>query len=130
VDEDPIVSYSVYFVDGCGLPMGDPVATVPKQSGVYDTSLPSHNWCCQNDAYRAEVIERIPPGSGRFVIVPVTSTGPLSVGELTDFINDFVVNDTDAIAITNGGMTSALPSWRLVSVTFVAAASLLASREH
>ena len=62
------------------------------------------------------------------VIVALTSAGPLTVGELTEFITDWVVNETVAIAIANGCKTSVQPSWSVVSVTFVAAASLLASR--
>lgn len=121
VDEGPVTGYDVYFVDGCGLPIGLPVATVPKREGVVD-------YCCQADAYLAEVTARVPWNSDRLVIVPVTSAGPLSVGELTDFISDWVVNATVAIARSSSAVTSALPSWSLASVAFAAVASLLTSR--
>jgi len=130
VDEEPVTGYEVYFVDGCGLPMGRAVATVPKRSsGVPQVTGPHGEYCCQSDAYMAEVIEPIPWGSDRLVIVPVTPVGPLTVGELTDIIYDWVINETAGVAVASGGMASALPSfWSLASVTFVAAASLLTSR--
>lgn len=121
VDEGPVTAYAVYFVDGCGLRIGGAVVTVPKQPGVPD-------YCCLDDAYMAEVIARVPLGSDRLVIIPLTSAGPLTVGELTDVISDWVLNSTVVVATTSSAVTSALPSWSLASATFVAAASLLICR--
>lgn len=129
VDEEPISAYAIYFVKGCGEPIGHPmtdgddhpVAIVPKRSGVTDT-------CCRHDAYRAEVIEKVPAGSDRLVIVPLTSAGPLLVGELTEIISDLVVNNTVDVGQTSGGMGSKQFSWSLATVTFVTVASLLTSR--
>lgn len=123
VDEGPISSYAVYFVDSCGAVVGEAVANVPKRSGVIDT-------CCQSDAYRAEVIQRVPLGSDRLVIVPLTSSGPLLVGELTEIISDWVVNKTVQKRIANGAVASMPSPWSLASVTFVAVASLLTSRGY
>jgi len=120
VDEAPVISYAVYFVDGCGVPFGRAVASVPKRAGVPD-------YCCLNDAYIAEVVTRIPAGSERLVIVPLTSAGPLLVGELTEIVADWVVNKTVEIATVSRAMT--IPSsWRFALVTFVTSASLLISR--
>lgn len=124
VDEEPISAYNIYFVTACGEPIGHPdhpVAMVPKQSGVTDS-------CCRHDAYRAEVLQRVPTGSDRLVIVPVTSSGPLLVGELTELISDWVVNHTVDLGQTSGGMGSKRFSWSLAMVTFVTVASLLTSR--
>lgn len=121
VDEDPVTSYAIYFVDACRVPIGEPVATVPKRSGV-------PNYCCQDDTYRAEVIQRLPLDSDRLVIVPVTNAGPLLVGELTEIISDWVVNKTVGIGTTNGAALSIRPAWSVVLVTFVAVAALLTSR--
>lgn len=122
VDENPITSYAVYFVDACGVPIGEPVANVPKRSGVPD-------FCCLHDAYRVEVIQRVPAGSDRLVILPLTSVGPLLVGELTDVITDWVINKTAGQpSSTSSTVVSMLPSWILASVTFVTAASLLTIR--
>lgn len=120
IDEEPVSAYAVYFVDSCGMPIGSSLSTVPKRSGLVD-------YCCHNDAYMAEVAARVPLGSERLVIVPVTSIGPLSIGELLGF-TDWVVNKTVVIGRANTAMTSALPSWSLASVTFVATASLLTPR--
>lgn len=121
VDEDPVFSYAIYFVDACRVPIGEPVATVPKRPGV-------PNYCCQDDSYRAEVIHRLPAGSDRLVIVPLTSAGPLLVGKLTEIIIDYVVNKTVLIGKTNGAVLSIRPLWSLALVTFVAVAPLLNSR--
>lgn len=124
VDEEPISAYAVYFVNGCGEALGHPdhpVAVVPKQSGITDT-------CCRHDAYRAEVRERVPAGSDRLVIVPMTSSGPLLVGELTEIISDFVVNNTVHIGQTSGGMRTEQFSWSFAMVAFVTVAPLLTSR--
>lgn len=122
VDEDPVTAYEVYFVDGCGLPIGDAVATVPKKSGVPD-------FCCLGDAYMAEVIARVPPGSDRLVIVPLTSAGPLTVGELTDVIADWVINitTTEVVGQANHAVLAS-PFQSLASVAFAAAAVSLTSR--
>lgn len=121
INEDPVESYAVYFVDSCGVLVGGAVASVPKRPGV-----PSY--CCLNDAYVANIAARIPSGSDRLVIVPMTSTGPLPVGELTALISDLVVNKTAVVAVANGAVTRSLPRCILASVTFVAAATLFTSR--
>lgn len=125
MDEGPVTAYVLYFVDGCGLPFGDALATVPKRTGVPD-------YCCLENAYTAEVRSHVPAGSNGIVIVPLTSAGPLTVGEITDF-SDYFMNETTSAKprATAGAVTSSLPSWSLLaSVTFVAAASLLTSREQ
>lgn len=121
VDEAHINAYLVYFVDACGLPVGNAVSTVPKRSGVPD-------YCCLDDAYMAEVVAEIPDNSDRLVIVANTSIGPLTVGELTDVIADFVVNETFTIGTTSSSVISAWPSWSHAPVAFVTVASLLTSR--
>lgn len=124
IDEDPVDAYAVYFVDSCLHPIGDAVARIPKRPGV-------PTYCCLNDAYLAEIEPtRIPDGSDRLVIVPLTTAGPMLVGELTAVISDLVVNETVRIAITSASVTSTLPCWSLAAVTVVAVASLHVLRRH
>lgn len=124
VDEDPIFSYSIYWVDSCGVPHGNPLARIPKRPRANLSDV-----CCSSEVYKAEVRAKIPYDSERLVIVPVTSAGPLPVGELTDVIADYAVNKTIvAVAITSAATPCMTPYSSVVSVTFVTAAAILSAR--
>jgi hypothetical protein len=122
IDEAPIDGYVVHFVDGCFVPFGDALATVPKKEGV-----PTE--CCSNDAYTAEVSTHVPMGAAGIIILPLTETGPLTVGEIMELV-DYAFNHTPELVIVGSSstVTASRPSWSLVaSVAFVAVVALLTS---
>jgi len=122
IDEAPIEGYVVHFVDGCYVPLGDALATVPKKEGV-----PTE--CCSNDAYTVNVSTHIPMGAAGIIILPLTETGPLTVGEIIELV-DYSFNNTQELVIVGSSstVTASRPSWSLVAlVPFVAVAALLTS---
>jgi len=85
VFEDGIISYNVFMVDDCNMKTGDALATVPV---LPSSELPDN--CCKRDAYAVDVAVDLPVNytAVRFMIVPETSAGMLTVGAITDFIVD------------------------------------------
>jgi len=88
VNESIITGYSVFMADNCSRKVGDALAFVEKLA-----QEPSS--CCQQDAYEVEFAAQLPlnVSSVAVMIVPMTVVGALSVGVMTDFIQDYVSDE-------------------------------------
>lgn len=88
VYEEGILSYVVFMIDECHLKIGEAVATIPVARDGNESLAPAD--CCQIDMYEVEVQLVLPPNatSVRFMVVPNTTAGLLTVGAVTPYVFD------------------------------------------
>jgi len=96
VDENIVVGYAIYFADNCSRKLGKSLAyVVAKGYGLQP--------CCQYDAYTVDLDVDYPENvtNVSLMIVPNTLVGELSVGFVTEQIEDYWVNGTVRVARTS-----------------------------
>lgn len=83
VNESVVTSYVVFMADGCSRKLGEAVAVVQRHSK--ESVL-----CCQPDAYKVRFTVKLPFNVSEvaLMIVPNTTAGVLSVGDMTAAVMD------------------------------------------
>jgi hypothetical protein len=87
VNEEVIEGYAVFAAE-CRERQGDALATIPAKTNTRDKTQE----CCNHEMYQTTVQFQLPPGvtSKVFMVVPLTSIGPLDAGWVTSEIEDSV----------------------------------------
>jgi len=101
VNEDVIKGYEIYAVTSCRERTGVALAKILPLQGTPSTSSIQTGKCCDTAMYKANVISQLPPGvtSQSFMVVPLTSIGPLDAGWVTPEIDDFAEGGQSNAAI-------------------------------